>query len=211
MQQRHERTRTLTGTRQRIVDIVRRAPRTAREIAAELAITYHAVRQHILALEHEGVIRVSGVRGTTRPASVYDIAPGAESALSTAYAPFASHLTRVLAERLPARRVRVIMNEVGRRFAGSFQRPQGPLRERALAAAAILQDLGAPNEVSGRGRTLTIRSSGCVLAEAVHDRPDVCESMASFLGELLQAGVRQRCDRTQRPRCCFEIQSATSR
>jgi predicted ArsR family transcriptional regulator len=209
MQQRTKRTRSLTGTRQRIVDIVRRAPKTAREISAELGITYHAVRQHLLALEHDGVIRVTGVRGTTRPANVYDIVPDAESALSSAYVPFVSHLTKVLVERLPERQVSGIMRDVGRRLAGSFQRPQGTLRERTLAASAVLHELGSPNEVGGRGRMLTIRSAGCVLAEAIHGRPEVCQAMASFLGELLQADVRQRCDRSQRPRCCFEIQAAS--
>jgi len=208
MAERPKRTRSLTGTRERIVDLIRRAPRTAREIAADLSLTYHAVRQHLLVLEHDGVIRVAGVRGATRPASVYDIDPGVESSLSRAYVPFAAHLTRVLQERLPQRQIAGIMREVGQRLAGSFPRPLGSLRERALGAAAILQDLGSPNEVVGRGSTLMIRSSSCLLGAVIHGRPEVCQAMAAFLGVLLDADVTQRCERGDRPRCCFEVRRA---
>jgi predicted ArsR family transcriptional regulator len=182
---------------------------TAREIAVKLGMTYHAVRLHVVALERDGIIHATGVRGATRPAAVYDVRASAESTLSRAYVPFAAHLTRVLAERLPERQLGVIMRDVGRRLASAFPRPQGTLRERTLAASLVLQDLGAPNEVVGRGQLLTIRSAGCVLSEAINGRPEVCQAMASFLGELLGADVRQRCDRGERPRCCFEIRRAS--
>ncbi|MGQ0641186.1 MAG: helix-turn-helix transcriptional regulator [Gemmatimonadaceae bacterium] len=208
MAQRPKRTRSLTGTRGRIVDLIRRTPLTAREIAEELGLTYHAVRQHVLILARDGVIRVNSVRGTTRPASVYEVAPDVESTLSRAYVPFASHLTRVLSERLPERQFGSIMREVGHGLAAPLSPLQGTLRERALAASALLLDLGSPNEVGTRGRSLTIKSSGCLLAEAIHGRPEVCQTMAVFLGDLLAADVRQRCDRGERPRCCFEIRRA---
>jgi predicted ArsR family transcriptional regulator len=200
--------KTLSGTRARIVDLIRRNPMTAREIAAQLGMTYHAVRLHVLTLERDGFIRVIGVRGATRPASVYDMQPGVEAALSRAYVPFASHLTRVLAERLPARQLSGIMRDVGRALAASYPTPQGTLRERTRAASALLKDCGSPNEVTGRGNALTIRSSACLLAEAVHGRPDVCLAMETFLGAFLGADVKQRCERGERPRCCFAIRQA---
>lgn len=181
---------------------------TAREIAEQLGMTYHAVRLHLIGLERDGTLRVVGERGSTRPASVYDIGAGVESALSNAYVPFASHLTSVLGERLPKRALGVIMGDVGRRLASSFPRPRGSLRERAAAASTLLNDLGAPNEVVQED-VLRIRSSGCLLAEAIHGQPYVCNAMAAFLGELLDADVRQCCNRTAaRPRCCFEIRRA---
>ncbi|MGH7695315.1 MAG: helix-turn-helix transcriptional regulator, partial [Gemmatimonadaceae bacterium] len=136
------RRRSLTGTRARILDLIRRTPMTAREIAAKLSLTYHAVRLHLLTLERDGTIRVIAERGATRPASVYDIAPGVEAGLSRAYAPFASHLTSVLADRLPKAQIDRIMRDVGQRLAASFPRPAGSLRERAAAASTLLQELG---------------------------------------------------------------------
>jgi predicted ArsR family transcriptional regulator len=203
-----QRTRSLAGTRARIVDLIRRKPMTAREIAEQLGMTYHAVRLHLIALERDATLRVVGERGSTRPASVYDIGAGVESALSNAYVPFASHLTSVLAERLPKRQLDGIMRDVGRRLASSFPRPRGTLRERALAASTLLQEMGAPNEVVQED-VLRIRSSSCLLSEAIHGRPEVCNSVATFLGELLGADVRQCCIRGDRPRCCFEIRRAS--
>lgn len=181
---------------------------TAREIAEQLGMTYHAVRLHLIALERDGTVRVVGERGSTRPANVYDIGAGVESALSNAYVPFASHLTRVLGERLPKRELGGIMRDVGCRLASSFPRLRGTLRERAVAASALLNDLGAPNEVVQED-VLRIRSSGCLLAEAIHGQPYVCNAMAAFLAELLGADVRQCCNRSDRPRCCFEVRRAS--
>jgi len=204
-----KRTRSPQRTKRRVVELIRRSPMTAGEIAARLSLTYHAVRLHLLALERDGTIRVISERGATRPASVYDMAPGAEAGLSRAYAPFASHLTSVLADRLPKRQLDRIMRDVGQRLASSFPRPAGSLRERAAAASTLLQELGAPNEV--RGEPLRIQSSSCLLAEAVHGQPAVCQAMAAFLAEYLQANVTERCERSDvtRPRCCFEIRRAS--
>ncbi|MEW5917963.1 MAG: hypothetical protein AB1762_16285 [Gemmatimonadota bacterium] len=209
MAQRSQRPRQRTVTSDRVVDLIRRAPMTAREVAAELGMTYHAVRLHLLALERDGVIHVTATRGQTRPASVYAIAPGVESSLSRAYVPFVAHLTRVLGDRLAERQLSAIMRDVGKRMAGGLERPKGSLRERVAAASALLQDLGSPNEMVAKGGIFTIRSSGCVLAEAVHGRREVCLALESFLADYLGADVRQRCERDGRPCCRFEIQRAS--
>ena len=36
-------------------------------------------------------------------------------------------------------------------------------------------------------------------------RPEVCWAMESLLAELLEAPVRERCKRGERPRPCFEV------
>ncbi len=197
------------GTRARIVDIVRRSAATASEIAAQLGMTYHAVRPHLLALQHDGLLRLAGIRrGTTRPANMYEVAAGVDVALSQAYVPYASHLTRVLSERLPKRQLAAIMRDVGRRLASDLPRSRGTLKEQVMAASAILHELGAPNEVQGRAARFRILGFGCLLAAAVHGEPTVCRAMESLLGELLDADVKECCDRGGRPRCCFEIKRA---
>jgi len=50
-----------------------------------------------------------------------------------------------------------------------------------------------------------IRGYGCLLAEAIHGRREVCRAMESFLAELVEAPVNECCQRGERPRCCFEI------
>ena len=195
-----------TGTRARIIELLRRSPSTAGEIANALGLTYNAVRAHLAALQAEGMVRSGGTqRGGTRPAAVWEVAPGVESALSRIYLPFASQLVRALGERLPEAELDAIMREVGRRLAAEWPRPGGELAERVEAASALLHELGAPNEIEREDGMLRIRGFGCLLAEMIHGRPEVCRAMESLLEELLETPVQECCDRRDRPRCCFEV------
>lgn len=204
-------TGSLGGTRGRIVDIIRRSPATATEIATQLELTYNAVRTHLTVLERDGLIRSAEARrGDTRPAVVYELAPNVDDVLSRAYMPFASHLVRVLGERVEEADLDKVMREVGRRLAQDRSRPRGSLIERVNAASALLQELGAPNEVEQAEGTIRIRGYGCLLAAAVQGRPQVCRGMESLLEEYIGTPVRECCDRSERPKCCFDIVEVTS-
>jgi len=202
-------TGSLAGTRGRIIDLIRRAPSTVTEIASALDLTYNAVRGHLTALERDGLVRTGEPRrGGTRPSAVYVLAPGVDDALSRAYMPFASHLVRTLSDSLPEPQLDEIMRAVGRRLSTEWPRPHGTLTQRVESASALLQELGAPNEVRRSNGTLEIRGFGCLLAAAVHGKPHVCRAMEALLGALLDTAVRECCDRDERPRCCFSIELA---
>ena len=197
---------SLAGTRGRIIDLIRRSPTTATEIADQLELTYNAVRVHLTALERDGLIRKAGVRrGETRPSTTYELAEGVEDALSRAYMPFASHLMRALGDRLPDQELTELMRDVGRRLAVEWPRTRGPVAQRVDEASALLQELGAPNDVERSEDAFRIHGFGCLLAAAVHGQPHVCRAMESLLGELVGTPVRECCERGAQPRCCFEI------
>lgn len=198
----------LQGTRGQIIDLLRRAPATATEIAVQLALTYNAVRSHLNALDRDGLVRPSSLkRGGTRPAVLYELAPGVNEAMSRAYVPFTTQVLRELSERLPASELDEIMRRVGRGLARKYSRPRGSFRERVDAASGVLQTLGAPNEIEESDGGLTIRGFGCLLASAVGEQPAVCHAMESLLEELLDLPVTECCERGDRPRCCFTISS----
>ena len=195
-------------TRGRIIDLIRRSPTTVTDIASRLGLTYNAVRSHLSALERDGLIRTGGMRrGGTKPAVVYELAPGADDVLSRAYMPFASHLVRALTERLPEPELDEIMRDVGSRLAAEWPRPQGTLGDRVEKMSALLTELGAPNEIERSEMGWRIRGFGCLLAATVHNRPHVCRAMESLLTTLVNVPVRECCDRLDRPRCCFEIET----
>lgn len=198
----------LRGTRGRIVDLLRRSGLTANEIAARLGLTHNAVRAHLAVLQREGFVREGGSRHSgTRPAVVYALVPEAEAGFSKAYTPFVAHLMRVLQERLPPAELDRVMHEVGRALAADRPRVRGDLPRRVDGAAALLHELGAPNEVQRLDGGFVIRGySTCMLAQAVHGRSEVCRAMESLLAELVEVPVRECCERTAaRPTCCFEI------
>lgn len=197
---------SLTGTREEIVNLLRRASATANEIAARMGLTHNAVRAHLAILQREGLVRQGGFQPSgSRPSVVYELAPEAEAIFSRAYIPFVAHLVRVLQERLPQGELDEVMHTVGRRLAAEWPRLRGDLPQRIEAVSGFLEDLGAQNEVDRLDGGFVIRGHGCLLAAAVHSRPEVCRAMESLLAELLEVSVRECCERGERPRCCFEI------
>jgi predicted ArsR family transcriptional regulator len=196
----------LTSTREQIVTLLRRSGLTAKEMAAQLGLTHNAVRGHLAALQREGLVREAGrQRGVSRPAVVYEVVPEAEAIFSRAYIPFVAHLLTVLRERLPQAELDEIMHLVGRHFASEWPRLRGDLARRVEAASALLEELGALNTIEKLNGGLVIRGHACLLASAVHGRPEVCRAMESLLAELIDAPVRECCERGERPRCCFEV------
>jgi predicted ArsR family transcriptional regulator len=190
-----------------IIDLLRRSDRTASEIATQLQLTHNGVRRHLAALLREGLVREGGSRRSgTRPAVVYALGLEAETIFSRAYIPFVAHLVRILQQQLGQAELDAVMRMVGRSLASEWPRAQGSLPKRVDAASGLLADLGALNEVERLDGGFIIRGYGCVLSQAVHRRPEICRVMESLLGELVDAPVRECCDRRgDRPQCCFEI------
>jgi predicted ArsR family transcriptional regulator len=198
---------SLKGTRGKVLDLLRRSDLTANEIAARLELTHNAVRGHLAALHREGLIREGGSRRSgTRPAVVYALAPEADAVFSRAYIPFVAHLVRTLQEKLEQKDLDDIMQNVGRSLAADWPRARGELPKRVQAASELLEDLGALNEIERLDGGFVIRGYGCVLSQAVHRRPEICRAMERLLAELVEAPVRECCERGgDRPLCCFQI------
>jgi predicted ArsR family transcriptional regulator len=66
--------------------------------------------------------------------------------------------------------------------------------------------LGATTHVEANGQII-IRGVGCPLAALTGKHRGVCLAMESLVTEIVGAPVRECCDRNERPRCCFEIQT----
>jgi predicted ArsR family transcriptional regulator len=184
---------------------------TVDQIATQLGLTTNAVRAHITAMERDGVVRRAGQRaGTTRPSHVFELTQAVEQLLSQAYVPFLSELVRVFASGLPSERLELLMRESGEGLAASLlhgKRPSGSLRARVAAASDLMNEqLGAVTHVEGNGG-YTIRGAACPLAALTGKHPAVCLAMESLLTDVIGAPVHECCDRTERPRCCFEIES----
>jgi hypothetical protein len=56
-----------------------------------------------------------------------------------------------------------------------------------------------------RNGKYVIRGSGCPLAALTGKHAGVCHAMESLVAEVVRAPVRECCDRSGRPMCCFEI------
>jgi predicted ArsR family transcriptional regulator len=199
----------LDTSRGRIVTLLQRGGLTVDDIASKLKLTANAVRAQMTGMERDGVVRRAGRRpGTTRPSHVFELTPEIEQLLSQAYVPFLTQLVGVFANALPAHQVDALMREAGQGLATDLgKRPSGSLKSRVSGASDLLNDqLGAVTHVEGNGG-FVIRGVACPLAALTGKHPAVCLAMESLLTEVIGAPVDECCDRSGRPRCCFEIKN----
>lgn len=143
-------TQTGSATRGKLIALLRRAPSTIEDLAAELEITDNAVRPHIQALESVGIVEQSGTRqslGAGKPATLYHIASAAAGSLSAAYAPVLSALLDTMHSELKPAQVSELLRATGRKLATTEAVPRGSLESRVNSAAAILTALGGEIDV----------------------------------------------------------------
>jgi predicted ArsR family transcriptional regulator len=200
------------STRGRMVRLLRRTGRTVEELARALGLTDNGVRAHLAVLERDGIVRQRGsVRrgsGGGKPAYVYELTSEAEDLFPKAYEPALSRLLDILAERLGPDDSEVLLRSVGRRLVEGKTVPTGGTRARLEAAAGVLNELGGLAEVEEQDGTLVIQGYSCPLAAVTPDHPEVCRMAEALVVEVAGVQVHERCDRSERPRCCFEVASA---
>jgi len=193
--------------------LLRRGPMTVDDLASEMGLTGNGIRAQITAMVRDGLVRRAGLRpGTTRPAHVFELTPEVDHLLSRAYIPFLTHLLHVFASQQSAAHVNRLMRQAGRALAGALplaKRPAGgPLRTRVVAASRLLnEELGAMTRVVKANGGYEIRGVGCPLSAVTGKHPSVCLAIESVVREIAAAPVRECCDRSGRPRCCFEVRS----
>ena len=69
----------------------------------------------------------------------------------------------------------------------------------------MLTDLGGVVDVEDADGGYVLRGYSCPLADAVQAHPATCQAAETLVAEIVRGPVRERCDRTGRPRCCFEV------
>lgn len=201
--------RFFESTRGQIVTILRSAPGTVDELAEKLNLTDNAVRAHLSTLERDGLVRQSGLRrGARKPHFTYVLSDEADKLFPKAYDALLNQLIAVLKTRLSPPEIESALREVGRAMAANA--PAGPsanLENRVQSALKVLEAIGGAAEIVKQEDKLTIQSSSCPLAAAVTVHPEVCRLAESLVAEIVKAPVEERCDRTGRPKCRFEIDS----
>jgi predicted ArsR family transcriptional regulator len=197
-----------TKMRQAVLLLVRRGPVTVAELTRATSLTANAVRFHLISLEAEGLVTVVGIRRTTRPgkpAVLYQGTTQADVSSSHAYAPVLAACMQEIRCAIPPEHVIRFLRSVGRRLGKGFPNATRPLPTRVRAGADCLNALGGLTIVVTTETGYRIIGTGCPISEAVKAEPCACDAIESMLSEIIRARVVQKCDRSGRPNCCFEV------
>ena len=203
--------RFFESTRGRIVSLLRGRSSTVSELASKLELTDNAVRAHLLTLERDALVRQSGVqRGPRKPHFAYELTAEAERLFPKAYDALLNQLITVLKGRLPPSALEDVLREVGRSLAARHTSDQNPadLDARLQNAVDVLKAIGGSPSVEREDGKLLIRSSACPLYAAVVEHPEVCELAEELVAEIVGVAARERCDRGESPKCCFELKDS---
>lgn len=201
------------ATRNQLLALLRRGTWTVDELALRLDLTDNAVRFHLAALERDRTVERQGVRkrgGAGQPAVLFGLTSAAEEAFSRAYAPVLAACVAELRETMSKAQFLTFLKRVGKRIARGKARVPGPLAKRVASASRILNELGGITAVEESGGVYNIVGTACPLASAVKADNCVCAAVTALVADVVGAEVRERCDRSGRPRCCFEISSAAA-
>ena len=201
--------RFFESTRGQIITILRGAPSTVEDLVKELNLTDNAVRAHLLSLERDGLVRQSGLRrGPRKPHFTYVLTDEADQLFPKAYDALLNQLIAVLKTRLSPPEIESALREVGRAMAATAPVGQNAnLESRVQSALKVLESIGGAAEIVKHDDKFLIEASGCPLGAAVTIHPEVCRLAETLVAEIVKAPVVERCDRTGRPKCRFDIRS----
>jgi predicted ArsR family transcriptional regulator len=196
------------ASRARVLRLLREGAWTVEDLAGSLELTDNAVRFHLAALEREGTVRKEGILrkpAVGQPAMLYSLTPAAEDAFSRAYAPVLGATLAELRENMSTAQLIGFLKRVGKRLATGVEHSSAPIGRRVAQASALLNSLGGITVVQKADDSYQIVGKACPLARAVQSDHCVCAAVTALVAEVVEADVRERCDRSGRPRCCFEI------
>jgi predicted ArsR family transcriptional regulator len=203
--------RFFSTTRGHIVSLLRRSGRTVDELAELVGLTDNAVRSHLATLERDGLVEQRGARrGKGKPALAYQLTDAADSLFPKAHAPVLGELLSALADEVGQDGVDRLLQTTGRRIASGRVRLDASEQARLEEAVATLNELGGLVELEERDGQTLLRGYSCPLGAVAKDRPEVCRLAEALVAEIVGRPVHECCDRSERPRCCFQVEPPAS-
>lgn len=196
--------RLISGTRQKVLELLLRSDHTVQEIADEIGVSANAIRGHLSVLERDGLVVQRDLRRHTggKPAAVYALSRDADELFPKAYAFVLEGLLSVLDEQEGPDRVQETLAEVGARAAVPSE---GSPEERVRAAADALRSLGGTVEIHRENGHWKIQGFACPLSSVTARDARVCGLAESLVQRTTAGDVTEVCQRGRRSRCAFEV------
>lgn len=197
----------LDTTKGRILTALRRHDASINDLAEAVGISGNAVRQHLMALQADGLVRDAGSAASTggKPAQLYALTPEAEEIFPKAYALVLKAVVRQLIGRDGLGATLELLRETARQAAPSDPQP-GRGVEPALE---LLRSLGGDVRAQETEEGWLIQGAGCPLSDVVMGTPEVCVLVEELVSRVCGRVVHHVCDRSgDRPNCAFRVLAA---
>ncbi|MES2935903.1 MAG: HTH domain-containing protein [Pseudomonadota bacterium] len=189
-----------------------KAGMTADELSEPLAVTRNAVRQHLAALENNGLLKKGDTRASGgRPEQLYVLTEKGSESFARHYAWFAQLLVETIEQESGADGLSERLNAMGTRI-GTQLRNQHPElvkpEEKIEKLADIMDQMGYSAQVANPNavKTDAIEADNCVFHTLALSNPKVCQFdlalLSAFTGETVD---HQQCMATGDHICRFKF------
>ena len=171
---------------------------TADELSAQLAITRNAVRQHLAALENDGLLKKGITRASGgRPEQLYLLTDKGNECFPRHYAWFAQLLIESIQKDSGAEGLNERLTRMGTQIGKQLrtQHPELTSRgEKIQKLSEVMEQLGYSARSSGSDKSELIEADNCVFHTLALSNPNICHFDLALLSEFTDSTVdHQEC------------------
>lgn len=172
---------------------------TVLELSERLGITGNAVRQHLGALENEGLLAAGESRPSGgRPEQLYVLTAAGKELFPRHYAWFAQLMVESIRQEAGAEATRERLGALGSGVAQQLLRQQaglGDRRQRVEKLVGIMEEMGyEARKLGGEAGESVIEADNCVFHDLAMRDPDICEFDRALLSTFTDSAVdHQEC------------------
>ncbi len=174
--------------RQILLTLKKQGTARSETLAAAIGVTLSGTRQHLTALERDGLIAHTDLRdGRGRPKYVYYLTPTADNLFPRNYVDLTNELLEYVEEEDAELLGRIFDKRAARRLARARQRTAGlSFAERVRAVTHLLDEDGYLAAVEERADgSFRITEHNCAVMEVARRYPHACRTEIEFLRAAL--------------------------
>lgn len=203
---------THTGSRQeQILTLLLNSPEglSIDEMAFSLNISRNAVKQHLVGLEKQQLVKEAALTSTGgRPARNYTLTEKGVNSFPKQYAWFCNLLLSNLAAEMSTEALEKMMWNMGVKLAESLalQFSHKNAQQKLETLIELMQSLGYHAELEQREGQLSVKAINCVYHDLAKQHPELCQFDRALISTLLDSPVEQtECMAKQDCACRFRM------
>ena len=177
-----------------LLELKRRQPLTAKQLADAFGVSANAVRRHLKELEAEGLITYGREqRGTGAPTHTYRLSADGEALFPTHYGEALTDVLAYVARHSGREAVRDMFAQRFRAYADRLrvELADASIEERVAAVVRLLSEQGFMAAWKVEEDTVTLAEHHCAVRVAAEQFPEICAAEADFLREVLQSDLQR--------------------